>query len=125
MKTGFRGTFVISWTQTHLDGLRRAPIEHLNVGAAWSWSGEVIRVDGPNGVLRLDQADGEASIRKRAARKVRRFVGAAVQNRTDLDQVHVDDPLMDSNFVVTDGKNCFTVTRCSTRPRCWSPRAIW
>jgi len=116
MKTGFRGTFVISWTQTNLDGLEAAPIESLNVGAAWSWSGEVIRVDGPTGVLRLDQADGEASIRKRAARTVRRLVGAAVQNRTDLEHVQVDDPLMDSNFVVTDGKDCFTVTLIEVGP---------
>lgn len=116
MKTGFRGTFVISWSQTSLDGLEAAPLESLNVGMVWKWSGEAVRVDGPSELLRLDQANGEANIRKRAARTVRRLVGAAVQNRTDVDRVEVDDPLMDSNFVVTDGTRSFTVTVIEVGP---------
>lgn len=116
MKTGFCGTFVISWSQTDVDGLDAAPLETLTVGAAWSWRGEAVRVDGPNDLLRLDQADGEASIRKRAARKVRRLVGAAVQNKTDLSAVDVDEPLMDSSFVVTNGAQSYTVTVVEVGP---------
>ncbi|MFV0512028.1 MAG: Hint domain-containing protein [Jhaorihella sp.] len=110
MRTGFRGTFVISWSQTDIDGLQAAPIESLEVGVAWSWHGEAVRVDGPNDILRLDLADEEADLRRRAAWTVRRLVGAAVQNRTDLDEIEVDDPLMDSSFVVTNGAQSFTVT---------------
>lgn len=110
MRTGFRGTFVISWSQTEIDGLEDAPLGALEIGAAWSWRGDTLRVDGPNGLLRLEDADGEAEIRKRAARSVRRLVGAAVQNITDLDAVAVDDPLMDRYFVVTDGARSYTVT---------------
>jgi len=116
MKTGFRGTFVISWSQTDVDGLEAAPLETLNTGAAWSWRGEAVRVDGPNDLLRLDQANGEASIRKRAARTVRRLVGAAVQNKTDIRSVEVDEPLMDSSFVVTNGAQSYTVTVIEVRP---------
>ncbi len=116
MKTGFRGTFVISWSQTDVDGLEAAPLETLNTGAAWSWRGEAVRVDGPNDLLRLDQADGEASIRKRAARSVRRLVGAAVQNKTDIHSVEVDEPLMDCSFVVTNGAQSYTVTVIEVRP---------
>ena len=68
MKTGFKGTFVISWSQTEIDGLDAAPVHSLKVGAAWAWRGDAIRVDGPNDVLRLDQADGAENLRKRAAR---------------------------------------------------------
>ena len=110
MKTGFRGTFVISWSQTQIDGLEAAPLESLTVGAAWSWRGEAVRVDGPCEILRLDQANGEAGLRKRASKSVRRLVGAAVQNRTDIDAVEIEDPLMDSSFVVTDGVQSYTVT---------------
>ncbi|MFK7752640.1 MAG: Hint domain-containing protein [Sedimentitalea sp.] len=110
MKTGFRGTFVISWSQTDIDGLDSAPIDALQAGAAWAWHGEAVRVDGPNDLLRLDMADGEADIRKRAARKVRRLVGAVVQNTKNIDLVEVQDPLMDSSFVVTNGAQSFTVT---------------
>jgi hypothetical protein len=115
MKTGFRGTFVISWSQTELDGLEAAPVQSLKVGAAWSWRGDAIRVDGPNDVLRLDQADEAENLRKRAARMVHRLVGAALEKssapvpaqRRDRDD---DVPLMDNSFVVTDGGKSYTVT---------------
>jgi len=116
MKTGFRGTFVISWSQTDVDGLEAAPLETLNTGAAWSWRGEAVRVDGPNDLLRLDQANGQADLRKRAARKVRRLIGAAVQNKTDIRSVEIDEPLMDSSFVVTNGAQSYTVTVIEVRP---------
>ncbi|UWQ92684.1 Hint domain-containing protein [Aliisedimentitalea scapharcae] len=116
MKTGFRGTFVISWSQTDVDGLNAAPIEALEVGAAWSWRGDVVRVDGPTGLLRLDGANGEDELRRRAARKVRRLVGAAVQNRTDVEAIEVEDPILDSSFVVTNGAQSFTITVIEVGP---------
>lgn len=110
MKTGFRGTFVISWSQTEVDGLGAAPLHALDVGTAWSWRGEVVRVDGPRELLRLENADGKENSRKRAARTVRRLVGAARTHTSDLSKVEVDDPIMDSSFVVTDGTQSYTVT---------------
>lgn len=111
MKTGFRGTFVISWSQTEVDGLDAAPLQSLNVGAAWSWRGDAIRVDGPSDVLRLDRADGSENIRKRAARIVHRLVGAAVDHKPLVPHEFTDEnPLMDSSFVVTDGAQSYTVT---------------
>jgi hypothetical protein len=114
MGTGFKGTFVISWSQIEVDGLKAAPIKSLAVGAAWSWRGDALRVDGPNHVLRLDRANGEADLRRRAARMVRRLVGAAVDYKTDIDSVEVDEPLMDSSFVVTDGAQSYTITLIET-----------
>ena len=110
MGTGFRGTFVISWSQTEVDGLKAAPVFALRVGAAWLWRGNVVRVDGPDELLRLDRADGEGQIRKRAARIVRRLVGAAVSNTTRLEDVEIDTGLQDNSFVVTDGSRSYTVT---------------
>ena len=114
METGFRGTFVISWSQTEVDGLDAAPVQSLTVGAAWVWRGDAVRVDGPNSVLRLDKADGEAALRRSAARMVRRLVGAAVQNTSDLEKVDVDHPMTDSSFVVTDGAKSYTITLIET-----------
>ena len=110
MKTGFRGTFVISWSQTEVDGLDAAPVQSLTVGAAWSWHGDMVRVDGPSDLLRLEEAENGIHSRKRAARMVRRLVGAAMTYTTDLDSVEVTEPLMDSGFVVTDGAQSYTVT---------------
>jgi hypothetical protein len=115
MKTGFGGTFVISWAQTEIDGLDAAPVHSLNVGAAWSWRGDAIRVDGPNDVLRLDDADGAENLRKRAARMVHRLVGAALDHDAKTRPAHdrrakSDTPLMDNSFVVTDGGRSYTIT---------------
>jgi len=116
MGTGFRGTFVISWSQTELDGQGAASPETLSVGITWSWRGEAVRVDGPPDLLRLDMATGEAAQRKRAAKMVRRLVGAALSNRRDLSGIEVDEPLMDAGFVVTDGLRSYTVTVIEAGP---------
>ena len=111
MKTGFRGTYVISWSQTEIDGLESAPVQSLSVGAAWSWRGDAIRVDGPSDVLRLDRADGTGNLRKRAARMVHRLVGAAIDHKPLIADDHENEsPLTDSGFVVTDGAQSYTVT---------------
>lgn len=114
MGTGFRGTFVISWSQTEIDGLSAAPIQSLSVGAAWRWRGDAVRVDGPTEILRLDDGHGDANMRKGAARMVRRLVGAALAGTRDLNAVKVEMPLADQAIVVTDGTRTFTVTLIET-----------
>lgn len=114
MKTGYRGAFVISWSQTELDGLKAAPIHSMTVGAVWAWSGEIVRVDGPNGVLRLEQANKSATRRKCAAKLVRRLISAAQANTTHL--AELDDAeeaaagLAETSFVVTDGLKTYAIT---------------
>ena len=110
MKTGFKGTFVISWSQTKLDGMGAVPLQSLDVGTAWSWTGDAVRVDGPAELLRLDEADGDASIRKRAAKMVRKLVGAALTDTKNIDDIEVSHPIRDSSFVVTDGAQSYTLT---------------
>ncbi|MGJ8594266.1 Hint domain-containing protein [Sulfitobacter sp.] len=113
MATGFRGTFVISWSQTEIDGLDAAPVQALSVGAAWAWRGDAVRVDGPSDVLRLDDADGAENLRKRAARMVHRLVGTALERDTSQrtwDKSAENSPLMDNSFVVTDGGKSYSVT---------------
>lgn len=117
MKTGFLGTFVISWSQTEVDGLEAAPLPALAVGAAWAWRGDAVRVDGPQDVLRLDRADGSETMRRRAARMVHRLVGAAVGD-APLEPSEPDDTALmsDSSFVVTDGGKSYTVTLIEIGP---------
>ncbi|MEL6913990.1 MAG: Hint domain-containing protein [Pseudomonadota bacterium] len=112
METGFRGTFVISWSQTQTDGETAAPPSALAASKTWRWAGDVVRVDGPGALLRLDGANGDAELRRRAADRVRRLVGAARANTTDLENVDLSDfaPLRDDCFVVTDGRGAFVVS---------------
>lgn len=110
MKTGFEGAFVISWSQTELDGLAAAPVQSLSVGASWAWRGKAVRVDGPDNILRLERAGGSNTSRRCAARMVRRLVRAAQSDTRDFTQIDVDEPLMEHGFVVTNGAQSYTVT---------------
>lgn len=114
MVTGFRGTFVISWAQTEIDGLAGAAIDLLVVGASWRWSGEAVRIDGAADLLRLEGAEGQAEMRRRAARVVKRLVGTALGKTPAGDlsaQMAADeDETPDQGFIVTDGIQSFSLT---------------
>jgi len=112
MKTGYQGTFVISWAQTEIDGAAAAPASALAIGSCWRWGGEAVCVDGPSGLLVLGRAEGEAEVRLRAAKMVRRLLGAALE-----DAPLPEDPLLamlpelpDQSFTVTDGHAAWVVT---------------
>ncbi|WP_298837713.1 Hint domain-containing protein [uncultured Roseobacter sp.] len=116
MKSGVRGTFVISWAQTEVDGLMPAPVEALGTGVSWSWQGDAVQVDGPSGVLRLDAAEGAEDLRRRAARAVQRLVGTVTGQKGDTGRQDDDrqNTHAQSSFVITDGLASYTVTLIST-----------
>lgn len=113
MGTGILGAFVISWSQTEIDGFDTASAAALRVGATWAWHGDAVRVDGPSDVLRLDMPDEKERLRKHAARTVHRLIGAASTRPKETRVWDTSDevtPLMDNNFVVTDGVKTYCVT---------------
>jgi Hint domain len=108
MGTGSRATFVFSWAQTEVDGVVAAPLEVLAVGAVWRWTGGAVRLDGAPDILLLDGALGQTDLRRRAARAVRRLVGAALSAPTAL---LPEGPVStDQSFVVTDGRSSHVLT---------------
>lgn len=113
MIAGSRGTFVISWAQTEVDGVAGASIDLLTVGAAWRWTGSAVRVDGTADLLLLEAAEGATEIRKRAARMVRRLIGTAVgKAEAGEEDPPTDDTeeLPDQGFIVTDGVASYALT---------------
>ncbi|RYG92892.1 Hint domain-containing protein [Loktanella sp. IMCC34160] len=115
MKTGFHGTFVISWSQTELDGQWSAPFENLRVGAIWVWTGDPVRVDGPATVLTLGTATGETDLRRRAAMSVRRLLRAVDAPVADPARSgEITAPAFERSFNVTDGRSTWTVTLIDT-----------
>lgn len=110
MKTGFRGTFVISWAQTEVDGLQPAPLDVFEVGVSWRWTGTAVRVDGPQGVLLLTGDAESAEIRRHAARMVRRLVGAAIENKAFTAPDLELEEMPDRGFVLTDGRRSYVAT---------------
>jgi len=114
MKTSSSGTFVISWSQTETDGLRAAALDMVCVGAAWRWSGQPVRVDGLQGPLVLEAAEGAAQIRQRAAQMVRRLIGAGVasaRGSAASDAVVLPgSDLPEQGFILTDGRTSYSAT---------------
>jgi hypothetical protein len=111
MGTGGKATFVISWSQTEVDGVRAATLDMLTVGAAWRWTGKAVRIDAPAGVLLLEGAEGAADMRRRAARMVQRLIGVAVGGtEAGPEAPDESDDLADQCFLVTDGLQTHAVT---------------
>lgn len=111
MGTGCEALFVISWTQTETDGLKAAPLDVLDVGATWRWTGHALRLDGGGAMLRLEGAEGAAELRARAARRMRRLMGDAL----DPPQAAVADidpgaEPPDQGFTLTDGRRSYAAT---------------
>lgn len=107
---GYRGTFVISWSQTEVDGLFGAPIGAIERGVCWRWRGTPVRIDGPNDVLVLSGHEGERELRARAARAARKIVGSALPVQGFDPLSDPDSPVFERYFVVTDGLRSFPVT---------------
>lgn len=116
-EAGRRGTFVLAWGQTEIDGVPGAPPSMLYAGAQWRWWGGAVRIAGEAGLLLLDEAIGEpiggAALRARASLKAGRLlaraglgaVSAARTGRAGGD----DDGESGSGFTVTDGRRSYTV----------------
>ncbi|MFM2354587.1 MAG: hypothetical protein RLZZ528_323 [Pseudomonadota bacterium] len=106
---GVQGTFVIAWAQTEIDGAVAAPLDALAVGAVWRWRGEAVRIDGPSEMLMLHDREDARQRRARAARVVRRLMGAALAGRP-VEAMPEDDPdVPQQGFTVTDGRTTYAV----------------
>lgn len=121
MGTGVKATFVISWSQTEVDGVPAPTLDMLSVGAAWRWLGSAVRIDEPGEVLLLEGAEGAADMRQRAARMVQRLIGVAVRpdvprlllspaDRVAPYEADEPDEVSDQCFIVTDGLQSYPVT---------------
>lgn len=110
MTTGSRATFVISWSQTEVDGLCAPPTAILAVGASWRWTGAAVRVDGPQSHLVLEGAHGMADLRKSAARMVRRLIGDAIGAPSPHSASDPGPDADEAGFTVTDGRRVWPLT---------------
>jgi hypothetical protein len=109
MKTGFHGTFVLSWAQTEVDGITAAPVSDLDVGSSWRWSGRAVRVDETSDLLVLGREERE-ELRRRAAGKVRRLLAdpGLIPLRSGRDED--DHHLFRAGFDLTDGHRLYSAT---------------
>ncbi len=115
---GARGSFIIAWDQSEIDGLRGAGPEMMEVGSSWRWSGDALRLGGPQGAARAgapeDPVDRGAGLHRRAAGRLARLLGrmpapgrfrAAAGEKEDEEA-----PLFRAGFELTDGTTTIPAT---------------
>lgn len=111
MQTGYKGTFVIPWSQVVVDGEKAPAMELVRPGAGWLWTGTPTRVDGPADILPLDNGHEGADLHRRAGKTVRRMFGRVMRPDSPM---AAETDLFKSHLVVTDGRQEWRVTLIST-----------
>jgi hypothetical protein len=103
MATGFRGTFVIRWAQTALDGDEAPDIAFLRPGAAWSWHGAARRIDGPDSILPLAPSEDHRRLHERAAQSLARVLPDMWHVPPAAAETPTGEDSRQPGFTVTDG----------------------
>lgn len=98
------GSYAIGWSQVTLDGVPGADMASVRAGLAWRWVGRALRLDGPVGVLRLEEPPDWQDLRRRARRGAARFVPGVSEHREP-------EPVVAGPAItVTDGRRSWRVT---------------
>jgi hypothetical protein len=101
------GSYLISWSQTCVEGLRSPPVPALETGATWSWSGDAVPLDPPGALPAA--ADSEA-LRRRALRAVRRLLGPALPPVRPVTSSEFADIALSRAFVLSCGRRDYRAT---------------
>lgn len=110
MMTRPQGTFVISWSQTEIDGLSGAPVAAIECGATWAWSGDAVRIDGASALVDTDDGYDDEGLRRRAAAGARKLIGRALVQEGVRTPFADTTPDFDRSFTVTDGSHSWVAT---------------
>lgn len=108
-QSGEPGVWAISWSQTDL--MAATSRGAVQVGTEFRWTGQARRLDGPQGLLSLNDRQLSQALRPRAAAAVQRMLSSIdFADATALPDCDTEE-VMDHSFTVTDGRALFTVTR--------------
>lgn len=109
MGTGLKGTFVIPWSQTEIDGLQADDMSDPVVGVTWRWTGKATRVDGPGAVAQLTGAAEIDRLHAKAATAARKMVQSIPEVERLRAQAQPGDAEdFETGFVVSDGQRVWT-----------------
>lgn len=125
MGTGFGGAYVLTLTQTSLDGAPATIGQAPRMGQVWAWQGEAVRLDGPQSLAVLGKPLGHDALHSRAARAARKL---AHLPRRDATIPHDADDVPSDGFVISDGSSHFTLipieVRSAREPLLWCPDGV-
>lgn len=107
MATGYRGTYVIAWSQVSVEYDPGDGAE-IAIGFSFRWTGQAVRMDGPPAVLALGAAEGQARLHARARRVARRIIPSPVAEEPLPGEAR-GDAHPPNSFVVTDGRRRYPI----------------
>lgn len=111
---GDPGVWAVSWSQTDLmPATSRGAVQ---VGTEFRWTGQARRLDGPQGLLSLNDRQLRLALRPRAALAVQKMLSSIdFADATHLPECDADE-VLDHSFTVTDGRALYAVTRVELAP---------
>jgi hypothetical protein len=101
------GSYIISWSQTCVEGLRSPPLASVETGASWAWSGASVELEAPDVTL---ESLGPDVFRRRALRAVRRLLGHALPPVRPVTGSEFGEFVMARDFIVSCGRRQYRVT---------------
>lgn len=101
------GGYLISWTQTCVEGLRSPPVPALETGASWSWRGDALPLDPPD---MASEATGPDALRRRALGAVRRLLGPVLPPVRPMISSEFADMASSGTFVLSCGRREYRAT---------------
>lgn len=104
---GKTGSYLISWSQTCVEGLKSPPIAALETGASWSWSGKPVELEAADAGL---DALGPDAFRRRALHAVRRLLGYALPPVRPVNGSEFGEVAISRDFMVSCGRMHYRVT---------------
>jgi hypothetical protein len=99
--------YLISWSQTCVEGLRSPPVAALESGLSWSWTGEPVALD--TAECGLD-VGGPNVFRRRALRAVRRLLGKSLPPVRPVSGTEFGDVAVSRDFTVSCGRRDYRVS---------------
>jgi len=105
--SGNSTNYLISWSQTCVEGLRSPPVPAIETGSSWSWWGDAVQLDLPGGAA---EALHPEAFRRRALRAVRRILGRVLPPVRTVNGCEFAEAALSRHFIVSCGRATYRVT---------------
>lgn len=107
-KAGRSGAFLMSWSQTELDGHSDASLAGLQSGAYWRWSGDAVEISAVAGLSEPGSFPTDEAFREHLANAVRTVVAQATSR--PVSAFEAPESRADRNFRLSNGQGSWTAT---------------
>jgi hypothetical protein len=108
---GRSGAFLMSWSQTEVDGHAEAPEADIRTNAYWRWSGEAVDISAAVRLAERETFSSDTAFRNHAAAAARAVIGQATDKLVEASASPAGRP--DRSFRLSDGRETWMATMIS------------